>query len=480
MQQSVPEIEDGATLYVQALTTLRDGDADAAAYLLLRALRRQPTHQGMRRNLVRALVAAERFAQALPQADAALAADPRDAELHFLRGSALNALGQANRACAAFHNAVMLRADHAPSWLNWGNASTDLDDLDAAEAMYRTALSYDPGLAEAHASLGYILTRRGRVAEAIRSCEAAIQLQPTLAEAHWNRAVATLLGGDLAAGFERYEWRKRHPAFRANFPPMATPEWDGGELDGRTILVRAEQGIGDAIHCARFLSTLQVRGGRPILACHAALAPLIGRMPGIETCAPDQSVPHDVHIDQMSLPWRLGITEASIPLADFYLSADPSRIAAWANALGPCKAVGLALSGNPANPTNHRRSVPAALMRELPRIEGMQFVNLQHGGGAGTLPLPDLTNRLADYAETAALIAALDLVISVDTSVAHLAGALGKPVWLLLPTDPDWRWMLERSDTPWYRSMRLFRQTRRGDWSELLTRVFAELARRSG
>jgi hypothetical protein len=144
--------------------------------------------------------------------------------------------------------------------------------------------------------------------------------------------------------------------------------------------------------------------------------------------------------------------------------------------LGLGRKIGLALSGNPTNPSNHRRSVPAALMRELPAIGDAQFVNLQHGPGASALPLPDLTKLLPHYAETAALIAALDLVISVDTSVAHLAGALGKPVWLLLPTDPDWRWMLGRADTPWYSSMRLFRQTQAGDWQGLLSRVFGELA----
>jgi hypothetical protein len=425
-------------------------------------------------------VAAGRFAQALPQADAALDANPRDAELHFLRGSAFNALGRTRQACGAFHNAVMLKPNHAPSWLNWGNASIDLDDLEAAEAMYRTALSYDPCLAEAHASLGYVLTRCGRVAEAIQSCETAIRLQPALADAHWNRAIALLLAGDLAAGFEAYEWRKRHPAFRKNFLPMTTLAWDGAKLDGRTILVQAEQGIGDAIHCARFLPALQAQGGRPVLACRPSLAPLIERMPGIRTCPPGQSFPHDVHVDQMSLPLRLGVTETSIPLAGGYLSADPSRVAAWTKTLGSRPAVGLALAGNAANPANHRRSVPASLMRCLPRIEGVHFVNLQHGPQAQDLPLPDLTDWLGDYGETAALIMALDLVISVDTSVAHLAGALGKPVWLLLPTDPDWRWMLERSDTPWYGSMRLFRQKRRGDWSELLTRVFAELAQRRG
>lgn len=462
-------------LYIHALTTLRDGDPADAADLLLRALRRRPAHPGMRRNLVRALVAAGRFAQAMPQVEAALAADPRDAELHFLRGTALNALGLSVKACAAFHNAVMLRVDHAPAWLNWGNASADLGDLLAAEALYRTALSYDPRLAEAHASLGYVLTRLGRLEDAIAACDSAIRARPSCAEAHWNRAIALLLGGDLERGFAAYEWRKRHPAFRDNFQPMPTPEWDGSALDGQTILVRGEQGIGDAIHFARYLRVLQDLGGRPVLTCDRSLAPLIGLIPGIKTCDRRQTVSHDVWIDHISLAWRLGTTADTIPLPGGFLTADPVRIAYWTDQRGPGHTVGLALSGNPANPSNHRRSVPAVLMRNLPAIEGVRFVNLQHGPGAAALPLPDLTSRLPDYGGTAALIASLDLVISVDTSVAHLAGALGKPVWLLLPTDPDWRWMLGRADTPWYTSMRLFRQTQPGDWGSLLKRVFAEL-----
>jgi Flp pilus assembly protein TadD len=462
-------------LYIHALTTLRDGDPADAADLLIRALRRRPAHTGMRRNLVRALVAAGRFAQAVPQVEAALAADPRDAELHFLRGTALNALGLTTKACAAFHNAVMLRGDHAPAWLNWANASADLGDLLAAEALYRTALCHDPAMAEAHASLGYVLTRLGRPAEAVAACDSAIRLRPAFAEAHWNRAIALLLGGDLAQGFAAYEWRKRHPAFRDNFPPMATAEWDGSALDGKTILVRGEQGIGDAIHFARYLRVLRDRGARPILTCDRSLAPLIGLIPGIETCDRQQTVPHDVWTDHISLAWRLGTTEETIPRPGGFLTADSGRFAHWTEQRGPGRIVGLALSGNPANPSNHRRSVPAALMRDLPEIEGVRFVNLQHGPGAAALPLPDLTSRLPDYAETAALIASLDLVISVDTSVAHLAGALGRPVWLLLPADPDWRWMLGRSDTPWYTSMRLFRQAQLGDWGSLLGRVFAEL-----
>jgi tetratricopeptide (TPR) repeat protein len=470
--QTPETVDDGIALYLRGLTMLRDGDPGDAACLLFQALRRQPAHPGMRRNLIRALLAARRFDQVLPQADAALAADPDNAELHFARGTALNALGRHTAACAAFHRSVLARPDFAPALLNWGNASVDLDDLDAAEGLYRAAIQQDPTLVEAHASLAYVLTRRGNLTQAIAACDAAIRLRPDFAQAQWNRAIALLTAGDYTTGFAAYEWRKRHPAYRRDFPSMSTLEWDGSDPAGRRILVRGEQGMGDAIHFARYLAAIQARGGTPILACHAALAPLIDTMPGVETCAPDACPTHDAWIDQMSLALRLG----TIPYPEGYLTADPRG---WATRLGRRDGdllVGLALAGNPDTPTDRRRSVPAELTQVLPAIDQVRFINLQHGKQASRLALPDLTGSLPDYAATAELIAALDLVICADTSIAHLAGALGKPTWLLLPTDPDWRWMLGRDDSPWYASIRIIRQTRPRDWGGVLDRVFADLA----
>jgi hypothetical protein len=188
---------------------------------------------------------------------------------------------------------------------------------------------------------------------------------------------------------------------------------------------------------------------------------------------------YDSWVDQISLPGLFGTTLATIPNPDFYLSADPVRIRAWDGRLPAGRRVGIALAGNPQHPADRRRSVPADILVALPDIPGLSFINLRHGGPAGTLGLPDLTRWMTDYAETAALIASLDLVVTVDTSVAHLAGALGKPAWVLLSHAPDWRWMQNRSDSPWYRSLRLLRQPSPGDWSSVLTRVMAELVEHS-
>jgi Flp pilus assembly protein TadD len=464
--------DDGRALYVRGLLALRGGDAREAASLLTQALRRQPTHHGMRRNLVRALLIGEQFEQAVVQANAALSGVPDDAELHFARGTALNALGQHTQACAAFARALSLQPDHAPTWLNMGNASIDLDDLASAEPLYRTAIRLDANLAEAHASLGYVLTTQGRLPEAIEACETAIRVRPDFAQAHWNLAVALLLSGDLPRGFAEYEWRKRHRRFRSDFPELPGRQWDGIGASGRTILVRAEQGFGDAIQFARYLPLIRGAGGDPVLICAPPLVPLIQSMPGIRAISLGDPLPvHDSWIDQISLPGVFGTTLDTIPSPNGYLTADPVRVQAWHERLPGGRKVGIAFAGNPKHEADRRRSIAADCAMALLDVVGPRFVNLQHGPAAGLPGLPDLTGWMTDYAETAALIDNLDLVVTVDTSVAHLAGALGKPVWILLPHAPDWRWMLGRSNSPWYRSVRLFRQPVAGDWTSVLAEV---------
>jgi Flp pilus assembly protein TadD len=480
--------DDSRELYVRGLLALRNGDIAEAVSLLTHALRRRPGHHGMRRNLVRALLIGERFEQVVVQANAALAGAPDDAELHFARGTALNALGEHARACAAFARALSLQPDHAPSWLNMGNASADLDDLASAETLYRTAIRLDVTLAEAHASLGYVLTMQGSLAEAIAACEAAVRLRQDFAQAHWNLAIALLLDGDLPRGFTEYEWRKQHARYRADFSHIPGPQWDGTGPPGQTILVRAEQGFGDVIQFARYLPLIREEGGHPVLVCAPALVPLIGSMPGVQAVASADALPaYDAWIDQISLARVFGTTLDAIPSPESYLSADPVRVQAWRvrlanepwhlHTLDPCstRRVGVAFAGNRRHRGDRRRSIPPDLDIRLPDIPGLGFVSLQHGGAGHRLGLPDLTQWMTDYAETAALIETLDLVITVDTSVAHLAGALGKPVWVLLPHAPDWRWLLGRPDSPWYRSARLFRQPNADDWTSVWEEVTREL-----
>jgi tetratricopeptide (TPR) repeat protein len=467
---------DARSRYVQGLVLLRAGHAAPAAELLAAAVAALPEHEGARVNLVRALLAAGEPRRALQAADAALATRPDHAELNFARGTALNALGQPHAAREALQRAVALDPSHAPSFLNLGNACADLDDLDAAERHIRAALSRDPTLVEAHASLGFVLTSRGCLPDAIDACDAAIALRPDFVQAHWNLATAALLAGDFARGFAEYEWRKRHDRFRHDFVDLPGPVWTGDDPAGRTILVHAEQGLGDTIQFARYLPLIAAGGGQPVLACERPLLPLLATLPGVRVVAKDGELPrYDAWIDQMSLPHVFATRPKTIPSAAGYLRADPARVAQWRVRLPAGRKLGLAWAGNPAHSNDQRRSLPAAAVARLLAVTKDSVVNLQVGPRAGEARLPELAPFLTDYAETAALIANLDLVLTVDTSVAHVAGALGVPCWVMLPFAPDWRWMLGRDDTPWYASLRLFRQPRPGDWDGVIRAVAAAL-----
>jgi tetratricopeptide (TPR) repeat protein len=475
-QAPLPAPDDPRTTYVQGLVLLRAGRAAEAAELLASAAAALPGHEGARVNLVRALLAAEAPQRALEAADAALAALPHHAELHFARGTALNALGQPRAARESLQRAVALDPSHAPSHLNLGNACADLDDLDAAECHIRAALHRDPTLVEAHASLGFVLTSRGCLAEGIAACDAAIALRPGFVQAHWNLATAALLAGDFARGFAEYEWRKRHDQFRHDFVDLPGPVWTGDDPAGRTILVHAEQGLGDTIQFARYLKLIAEHGGRPVLACERPLLPLLATLPGVRVVAKDATLPrYDAWIDQMSLPHAFAARPDTIPSAAGYLVADPARVAQWRARLPGGRKLGLAWGGNPAHSNDRRRSLPPAAVSRLLALGGSSVVNLQVGPRAGKAGLTDFSPLLTDYAETAALVANLDLVVTVDTSVAHVAGALGVPCWVLLPFAPDWRWALWRDDTPWYDSLRLFRQPRPGDWDGAIDAVAAAL-----
>lgn len=434
----------------------------------------QPGHAATLTNLMRALLADGRPAEALAVASSCAL---HSAEIAFLRGTALNALGQPAAAAGLLEQAVARDPANAAAFLNLGNACADLDRLEAAEAHCRRAIGLAPHLAEAHASLGFILTSCGRLDEAIGACEAAIALRPDFTQAHWNQAVAALLAGNFELGFRKYEWRKRHDRFRRDFIDLPGPQWDGSDPAGLTVLVHAEQGLGDTIQFARYLPLIAARGGHPVLACEQTLIPLLTCMPGVTIVAKNAPLPHyDCWIDQMSLPRIFGTRLDTIPSAGGYLQADPARVARWRGALPAGLRVGVAWAGNPVHSNDRRRSLGDGDLAGILATPGIGFVSLQVGPRAGESALQDLSPYLTDFAETAALIAAVDLVLTVDTAVAHVAGAIGKPAWLMLPHAPDWRWLLGRDDTPWYASLRLFRQPTVGDWRAVTAAVATSLA----
>jgi tetratricopeptide (TPR) repeat protein len=473
------ESEQPQALYLSGLLHLGDGRASEATELLRRASLVRPGDAGVLLALARARLNAADPEGALCAAEAALAAiqaaGGSPAQAHFLRGTALNALARPEAAVAAFHLALDCQPGMAAAHLNLANAYADLDRLEAAEGECRIALALDPGMVEAHASLGFILTSRGRLAEARAACEAAIALRPEFGEAHWNLATAALLEGDFDRGFREYEWRKRHDRFRGAYRDLPGPVWSGGPCAGATVLVMAEQGLGDTIQLSRYLPLIAARDGVPVLACDPCLIPLLETLPGLAAAVPRTgTLPrYDLWIDQMSLPRAFSTRPDTVPDADGYLTADPVRTEAWrrrlaeegADGVGEAREgrprVGLVWAGNPAHSNDRRRSLPYRYLARLLGTPGVAFVSLQCGTRAAEAVLHGVADRsaaLTDYGETAALIANLDLVVAVDTSVAHLAGALGKPVWVMLPFAPDWRWIQGRDHTPWYNAMRLFRQ----------------------
>lgn len=464
-----------------ALLALGRASEAEAAYAC--ALAQDPTLAAAEASHGAALVILGRTGDAAAAAERALAIEPGLAEAHFVLGCARRAEGRRDAAIAAFEDALRLDSRHARAWLNLGNALVDADRLEEARTAYTMAIEIDSGFAEAHSSLGCLFSQQGRIDDALDAFDRAIALRPDYAEAHWNQGFALLLAGDFTRGWEKYEWRKRHDRFAKTFPDLGGPAWEGEALAGSRLLVYAEQGLGDTLQFVRYAPLLAARGAEVILACDPKLIPLLDSAPGLaRIVSKNAPLPaYDSWVDQMSLPRMFGTNLDSIPAPTAYLKPDPARVAAWRRSLPTGRKIGLVWAGNPSHSNDARRSLPIDLIRPLLTVPDAIFVSLQigpkaHEAAALGSAILDITARLTDFAESAAAVANLDLVVAVDTAVAHLAGAIGTPIWVLVPHAPDWRWLFDREDTPWYASMRLFRQPAPGDWAAVIARVRATLA----
>jgi tetratricopeptide (TPR) repeat protein len=408
--------------------------------------------------------------------------DPEYADAHCNLGNAFLGMGRFDEAIVAYRNAARLKPDFAVAHNNLGEALKDNGQHDEAIASYRQAIRLDPAFANAHCNLGVALQRKGRLDEAIACHRQAIALKPDLANAHLNLALALLTGGDFHQGLAEYEWRRK---IRLTWtaPVYSQPEWMGEELEERTILLFQEQGFGDAIQFVRYVSLVARRGGRVIIACLQELARLFEQLPDVAkvVVAGQLAPPFDIHCPLMSLPRLFKTDLYSIPAKIPYLRADPALVKKWNQKLGPKDArirIGLAWGGNSTHPQLRRRSVQPQEFLPLVRLNNAVFYSLQKGPAhtpLSELRLIDFTSELSDFASTAALIENLDLVVTVDTAVAHLSGAVGKPTWVLLPFVSDWRWLIDREDSPWYPTMRLFRQQAMGDWAGVVKNVVEEL-----
>lgn len=453
------------------------------------ALALRPGYAEALNNRGNALAALDRLDEALASVEQALAIRPDHAAALSSRGRLLERGGRHEEALASFDAALRLRPGDAESLCDRGNALQALGRYAEALASFDAALAVAPRSVEALTNRGNVLQALGRHAQALESYGQALALSPADPEVLWNQGLACLAIGDYANGWPLYEWRWRSPSLKLAPRESDKPQWRGDEdLAGRRVLLHAEQGFGDAIQFVRYAREVAASGAEVIVACAPPLQRLFERAAGVSRVVVPGGEPlpdFDFHAPFMSLPLAFRTTLATIPQAP-YIVACPRRAAAWrARLAGPRLRVGLAWSGNPDFPAARLKACPPGLLSALVATPGCRFVSLQLGAaragvaqlGTGVL---DAAGELADFDDTAALVAALDLVVSIDTAPAHLAGALGTPVWILLPHAADWRWLVARDDSPWYPSARLYRQASPGDWAGVVDRVAANLRQWSG
>ena len=429
----------------------------------------------------------------------AIAINDAEPNFHYALGCALQTLGEASAAADAYRCTLALDPTHGAAHLNLGSllhvwaekrAAADPEasarELDEALAHFRKASESAPNHPGPWLNIGYVMERDRRLEEAIGYFERALAADPGGAEAHFNRSLALLAVGRWREGWEEYEWRWQASGFPR--PDLGRPEWDGAPLSGRTLLVYTEQGFGDAIQFVRFAATAAARDARIVLRCGPELRELLGSVAGVAaTLGPQDPLPDfAAHCSLLSLPRILNVTREGYAAPMAYVTAPKTRLERWRRTIGEGGTglrVGLVWSSQPlATRIAPLKSLDLAMLAPLAQIPGVRFYSLQMGEAGkqalrpdAAVRMHDLTPEIRDFSDTAAAIAGLDLVVSVDTAAAHLAGAMGKPVWLLLQYAPDWRWYPDGPGNVWYPTLRMYRQPRRGDWAGVVRRVAEEL-----
>jgi tetratricopeptide (TPR) repeat protein len=495
------------------------GQTDQAIDCFRQALRIDPNFPKAHNNLGNALKAQDRLDDAFRCYAEAVRLNPHYAEAFYNWGLALEQKGEFDEAGKCFHQALRINPNFAEAYNSVGIGLQRDGKADEAIRSFQEALRLKPHLGEACTNLGNVHWEEGRLDEALACYEQVVSRHPDMAEPHFNRARLWLLKGDWTKGWPEYEWRWRSK----HFPKQSfrQPRWDGSNLGRRTILLYGEQGLGDTLQFIRYVPCVKQRGGRVILLCQAPLLRLLAGFPGLDqvTCQPSELPAFDVQAPLLSLPGILQTQPATVP----YLHADAGLVEYWRqelqrdegrgargevgrktlnlatrhSPLAPALKVGIAWQGNPGFIGDKRRSIELRYFIRLAQIKNVQLISLQKGPGAEQLsvvscklsdnrqlttdnfPVLDLGSRLDEtsgaFMDTAAVMMNMDLVISSDTAVPHLAGALGVPVWVALARVPDWRWLLEREDSPWYPTMRLFRQKQIGQWDDVFERIAEEL-----
>ena len=468
-------IEDAIARYREAVDHYR------------RALLLDPANAALHNNLGGSILGAQgSLDDAVACFERAVALSPGYADAHYNLANVLRAMGRFDLAASHYERVIALVPKFAQSHYDLGNVLGHQGRLDEAGACYERAIAIQPDYADAHTNL--IVTRmdQGRLEDALSCCNRALAINPDSADAHMCSAHILLLTGDFANGWREYEWRWRVKEAKPH--GLTKPVWDGSPLDGRTILLHCEQGLGDSIQFIRYASLVKEQGARVLLSCPAALERLFENVAGVDEIyrEADRVPEYGVHVPLLSLPGLFRTTLNTIPAGIPCLHPDPSRVKVWRDRLAGCSGfrIGIVWRGNRKYDNDRNRSLSAVQFAAMLDLPELTVVNIQKDATPSELEtlrrIPGsffnavpLEQGLHD---TAALMANLDLVIAVDTSLCHLAGSLGVPVWTLIPFAPDWRWLLHRDDSPWYPTMRLYRQPSFGAWNSVLDRIRAGIS----
>jgi tetratricopeptide (TPR) repeat protein len=491
--------------YPEALNNLGDvlrqqGRLAEAESALRQSVAIRPTAAALR-NLGLTLIDRKKFADAVAALRDALRRDPADQIARRSLATALRMSGRNREAVEVSRAAVAADKNDADAFFGLGNGLREINDMPGAAAAYQRALELSPDQPDVLLELAGTMFDLGEIDAAIQTGCRAVGVRPSSAQARYNLSLALLAAGRMADGWKLYESRWQCPNFADMLSPLPQPLWDGGDSAGRTIFLRAEQGCGDTIQFARYIPLLAKRGAKIILECQPELRSLLSPCATV-IARGEPPPPFDCHLPLLSLPLHFGTTQETIPAEVPYLKADPDLCEHWKSRLAGVTGFkcGLVWAGSPHHRNDFTRSLPVSELAPLAAIKGVRFVSLQVSRASGAVietprarrpdrvsapsplksdfPIPgmlDFGSDLHNFADTAALLSQLDLLITVDTASAHLAGALGRPVWTLLPFAPDWRWMRETQTTPWYPTMRLFRQANRGDWGAVIAAVGLEL-----
>jgi len=502
-----------------------NGDHQKAIRAFRRAIQLKPDYTEALNNLGTVLLAQGNLDAAIDQFNRALQIKPNDANIHFNLANAQFEQNNIEESIESYQRAIALNPKHFEALNNMGTALQELNELDAAIERYQIAADLNPMCVDTYNNLGAVLNEKGQFDLAIEKCKQAIKIDPGCpkpyfnmgialkgqgklggaidqyrraitfdpgyAEAHWNLALALLLKGNLEAGWDEYEWRFIKKGWERLYPYRhSIPRWDGTNFEGKRLLVHDEQGLGDTIQFVRFLPVLKALGGTVVFETRKPFLSLLQNFPGIDEIAERSPLGAnaygcDFYIPLLSLPGIFNTYLDSIPAKVPYIHADPIKFEFWQNRLqNSCFKIGIVWAGKPEHKNDHNRSIPLKNFAPLSSIKGVVVYGLQKGEAARQAEnstaqvIKNFGDKLEDFSDTAGLICNLDLLISVDTAVAHLAGAMGKPIWLLIPSVmQDWRWLLDRNDSPWYPNMTIYRQQKSGEWDTEIYQMATTLDR---